>query len=275
MADLGYDCIVQLKPHEVKLAVFWRCSRLTLKWWEERSRALISELTLSTSTEGNISEEDTLFVVNVHLEGSPYRAADRVAQLRHALQRLAHHIEATGRDVGTAKLILVGDFNSLPGDSPCKFLRDGHLQAGYRDDYLPGEDSATDHDIDHPFILRDAYEVAHAVPPFTRKVNRTGARLDFVWVSPGVEVQGVMRPLPMEYRDLVERVGMPNYALPSDHLPVGAILQLAGNGNSTVEDKERGEEDEILGARSSDTNNSRSSAAAAVNTLAQQEQVQV
>lgn len=33
-----------------------------------------------------------LWLVNVHLEGSPYRPNDRISQLRHALQRLEGHI---------------------------------------------------------------------------------------------------------------------------------------------------------------------------------------
>ena len=229
---------------------------MTLRWREERSRALLTELSLQSSTmssEGDVNtREDTVFVVNVHLEGSPYRAADRVSQLRHALHRLAHHIETTGRDIKTAKLILVGDFNSLPGDSPCKFLREKHLPAGYRDEYLPGQDSATDHDIDQPFELVDAYEAANAEPPFTRKVNKhAGARLDFVWVSPGLDVLGVMRPLPMEYRELVERVGLPNYALPSDHLPVGAVVRLK-DGDTSLNRGIKEQQDEGFESNGSD-----------------------
>jgi endonuclease/exonuclease/phosphatase family metal-dependent hydrolase len=199
MADLGYDCVVQLKPHEVKLAVFWRLSKLSLKWWEERSRAVLAELSLGTG-----AASSPLYIVNVHLEGNPYRGADRVSQLRHALQRLAHHIEASGRDPGTAHVALVGDFNSLDCDAPATFLRQGFLPAGYTDEY-PSNGAAgpaTDHDISHPFQLRDVYEAAQAVPPFTRKVHhRGGARLDFVWATPGLGVGGVLRPLPLEHRD--------------------------------------------------------------------------
>ena len=234
MADLGYDCLVQQKPHEVKLAVFWRCSAISLTWSEERSRAILAEMTLlntntNTNTNTNNStnySSSTVYIINVHLEGSPYRAADRVSQLRHALQRLAHHLESTGRDISTAKVILVGDLNSISTDSPSKFLKEGKLEAGYTDPRPPNQQPATEHDIQHPFKLHDVYEKAQQVPAFTRKVeHRTGARLDFVWATPGLDIEAVMRPLPMEHRELVERVGLPNYALPSDHLPVGAVFR--------------------------------------------------
>lgn len=85
-----------------------------------------------------------------------------------------------------------------------------------------------DHDVEIPFHLRDAYAVAGAIPPFTRKVSpRGGARLDFIWVSNGLNIAGVLRPLPLEYREVVHRLGLPNYVLPSDHLPVGAVLGLS------------------------------------------------
>jgi len=251
MADLGYDCLVQQRPHEVKLAIFWRCSALTLAWSEERSRALLTEMTLHTNNittaalssaatmnSSNMSPRPTtttLYIINVHLEGSPYRASDRVSQLRNALHRLEHHVEATGRDITTAKVILVGDFNSSSTDSPSKFLKEGRLKAGYTDPLPPNQQHpATDHDISHPFHLQDVYEISQTVPPFTRKVeHRKGDRLDLIWATPaGLEVEAVMRPLPLEHRELVERIGLPNYALPSDHLPVGAVFKIVEQSSS-------------------------------------------
>jgi CCR4-NOT transcription complex subunit 6 len=247
MADLGYDCLQQQKPHEVKLAIFWRCSTLTLAWSEERSRALLTEMTLLNNTNNTAAinnsstmsypQTTTLYIINVHLEGSPYRASDRVSQLRHALHRLEYHLEATGRDIATAKVILVGDFNSTSTDSPSKFLKQGFLEAGYTDP-LPvnQQQPATDHDIYHHFNLQDVYEISQSIPPFTRKVqHRTGARLDLIWATTsGLEVEAVMRPLPLEHRELVERIGLPNYALPSDHLPVGAVFRIVEEESSSI-----------------------------------------
>lgn len=196
----------------------------------------------NTNNSSTNNSSSTVYIINVHLEGSPYRAADRVSQLRHALQRLAHHLESTGRDIQTAKVILVGDFNSISTDSPSKFLKEGKLEAGYTDPRPPNQQPATEHDIHHPFKLHDVYEVAQSVPPFTRKVeHRTGARLDFVWATPGLDVEAVMRPLPMEHRELVERVGLPNYALPSDHLPVGAVFRFVEEEVGNAAERESGD----------------------------------
>jgi hypothetical protein len=126
-------------------------------------------------------------------------------------------------------VIILGDFNSIPTDAPSKFLKEGKLEAGYTDPFPENQPHpATDHDIFHNFKLHDVYEEAKAAPPFTRKVGaRSGARLDLIWATLGcLEVDAVMRPLPLEHRELVERVGLPNYALPSDHLPVGAVFLL-------------------------------------------------
>ena len=233
MADLGYDCIVQQKPHEVKLAVFWRCSRLRALWSEERSRALLVEMG------GDLhSQKPPLFVINVHLEASPTRAADRVAQLRKMLHRLEYHLESTGRDVATARILLCGDFNSVDGESACTFIREGRLAAGATDSQpqgllstmMFGNDegaSVTDHDIDHPFQLIDVYKAANAVPEYTRRLKgQKGERLDFIWKSPSLlPVEAVLRPVPVELAELIDVEGLPNYAMPSDHLPVGAVLR--------------------------------------------------
>ena len=254
MDGLGYDCVVQRKPHDVKLCTFYRRSRLALQWSEERSRALLTGFSLPRLVSSiPLENEERMYVVNVHLEGSPWRGPDRVAQVRHALQRLEHHIStAHGHDtIQSSRIIIAGDFNSISSDAPATFLRERHLEAGHRDDLPPpgvggGHHSSpnnnnnkgivvVDRDIAHPFHVQEVYEYAQAVPPFTRKVqHRGGARLDFVWTSvAGFEVVAVMRPVPMEHRELIERVGLPNYALPSDHLPVGAVLRVVETSSSS------------------------------------------
>lgn len=249
MANLGYQGIVQKKPHDFFLALFFRTSKLSLTWSEERSRALMAELQLKTNTTTNStsntaenttgiaengtgrhgsngngsthinnnnkaiigehsnntnnqqqqqqqqdSEYQPVYIVNVHLEGSPYRPNDRVSQIRHALQRLEHHLETKGLDPKTARVLICGDFNSLPTDSPCDFLRKGVLEADHVEAHLP-EIVVTKETIHHGFMLRDVYQEAHAVPPFTRKVNNSGARMDFVWASSGLGLDAVLRPL--------------------------------------------------------------------------------
>jgi CCR4-NOT transcription complex subunit 6 len=161
------------------------------------------------------------------LEGSPSRATDRVRQLQHALQRLERHLNQRGIAPEDANVVIAGDFNSDPGDPPCRMLRDGGLEAGAHDGLSP-DHPVTTAAVAHPFKLREVYEVAQAVPAFTRKAEGQGSRPDFLFASATLAVTAVMRPLPSAVRELVRRSGLPNRALPSDHLPLGAVLRLAG-----------------------------------------------
>lgn len=236
MSERGYGAIQQLKPHEVKLALFWRESRLELAWWEERSRALLAELRLLRRGErlegkdaANASEtgQHTLYLANVHLEARPDRAADRVAQLRHGLHRLVHHIEtrAPTEPLEMANVVVAGDFNSTEREAPCEFLRRGNLPINYSDGHGV---ATTKDDTHHPFDFRDVYAAAHAAPPFTRRVDGQGARLDFLWCTSRLGLSAVLRPLPqdLELERMVVECGLPNKEMPSDHLPVGAVLEL-------------------------------------------------
>lgn len=118
-----------------------------------------------------------------------------------------------------------GDFNSQAGHAPCRLLRTGALPAGTTEDHLPHV-PVTQEAVEHPFQLQEVYEEAHAVPPFTHRGGQPGTRLDFMWCTAGIGVAAVLRPLPAALRELVQRSGMPNVALPSDHLPIGAVLRL-------------------------------------------------
>ena len=124
-------------------------------------------------------------------------------------------------------LIVAGDFNSTDAEAPCLFLREGHLPAGYRDD-LPDHEVATKEAIEHPFALQDVYAEAHASPPYTRNVDGRGARLDFLWASQAMGLAAVLRPLPQDLHEerMANENGLPNERMPSDHLPVGAVLSL-------------------------------------------------
>jgi hypothetical protein len=55
-----------------------------------------------------------VYVVNVHLEGHPYRAKERLSQVSSALRRLQLRIEKQGEDCENAHVLLVG--------APCSFM---------------------------------------------------------------------------------------------------------------------------------------------------------
>lgn len=80
--------------------------------------------------------------------------------------------------------------------------------------------------IAHPYPLQEAYEAAQAAPALTYHRSGEGARLDFIWCSRWCRVEAVLRPLCARQREFVLKHSLPNRAMPSDHLPVGAVLQL-------------------------------------------------
>ena len=250
--NLQYDAIVQLKPHEVKLATCWRSSKFDLVWWEERSRAILAELRMRSDEQRDgdmdtgTSEEDerfsgpSIYIVNVHLEASPYKTADKVHQLKHALSRLSNHISKTGYcDPENAAVVVAGDFNSTAEEPACMLLRDGSLtEELWESIHNNGEVSQPSTPTSqisnsnvaatHPFRLKDVYSVAPFEPPYTRKLyGEEGAQLDFIWATEdNFDVVGVLDALYEKDKELIEREGLPNEIHCSDHIPVGAIMRL-------------------------------------------------
>jgi len=82
--------------------------------------------------------------------------------------------------------------------------------------------------ITHSLLpLRDAYR--ESPPPWgpsLRASYRNGRLLDFVWCSPAVEL---LRTMPVsELASSSQPKQVPSAAMPSDHLPIGALLSWAG-----------------------------------------------
>lgn len=69
MAQLGYDSVVQHKPHDMLLAVFWSSSRFSLRWSEERSRAMMVELEVLSAKREPSEHERQLWEVEERQEG--------------------------------------------------------------------------------------------------------------------------------------------------------------------------------------------------------------
>lgn len=230
MADQGYANIRQGPNHEVLLAVFFKVGLFSVTWCEHRSRALLVELELiGPRFEPNLKGQK-LYLVNVHLEGKPNKPEVRVSQLRHALERLARHIESTEASAAEARLIINGDFNSRAEDAPSMLLRRGKLEGGYTEPWLPGV-PVTEHTIVQPFSLVNSYEVAGMKLGFTHKEKGDDqcSVLDHVWVSgkkEGLEVKGVLNQMKGELLDLAESQGLPNKEWPSDHVMVGCMVEI-------------------------------------------------
>lgn len=129
-------------------------------------------------------------MVNCHLEGNPYRAAERVSQIRSSLRRLVNKlvcqtcnhslsfyctIPQTSQkvDPSTASVVVLGDLNGISSSCAYRLLAEGRLPAGATEPYMPGV-PVTEEDLDHPFAFVDAYRGAEDVLPFTFKKVHTG-----------------------------------------------------------------------------------------------------
>ncbi|KAL4424801.1 hypothetical protein ABPG77_000841 [Micractinium sp. CCAP 211/92] len=231
MASLGYAAVVQARAaangSDFMLALFYRPQKLRLVWHEERSRVLLA--CLAVEAEGP-AQGQMVWVANVHLEGSPYRPNDRISQLRHGLQRLEHHM-GSREAAEAADVIICGDFNSEEQDSPCWLLRRGRLERNHTDACCP-QVPTTKETISHPFALHEVYAASSHRQPFTRKVGREHAVLDFLWCSRHMPISAVMRPLQPELRPLVDKCFLPNRWHPSDHLPIGAVVRVSPVGDA-------------------------------------------
>ena len=217
LSSIGYSGGIHQsnKIHEVPLAVYWKKSRLSAVWYEERSRAMLCEFQICCH-----DTKEHLFVINVHLEGNPFKSSTRVSQLRHALQRLIHRLDCIGVQEECARVIIAGDFNSIRDDSPCTFLQEGCIGAD--------EDAAAQEPVDnitHPFNFFEIYSKYQMDPEFTHMRNGIGSRVDFVWCTENIEVKAVFESVPFGKGEEIRRNGIPNAFLPSDHLPVGGFLR--------------------------------------------------
>ncbi len=165
-----YEAVAQdTKCKDVICVTLFRRERLQLQWRMSRSRALMAALGFTDST----GTAQTLYIANLHLEGSPYRPQDRISQLRNVLAAMQAQQKQQRQDPEAANVVVCGDFNSGPTESACTLLSSGYLAAGTCEAHVPNVPVTTT-DLNHPFLLRDVYEAAGRRLPFTRKV-RNGA----------------------------------------------------------------------------------------------------
>ena len=74
--------------------------------------------------------KQALYVVNAHLEGSPRKPAERLAQARSALAAMARQQEEAGLPPEACSVVFVGDLNSGAGEAVWRLLLQGSLPAG-------------------------------------------------------------------------------------------------------------------------------------------------
>lgn len=220
-AARGYAAIFQDKDsHAVVNAIFYK-PKYSLWWEQHRSRAIVAAFTY----EDSLGSLQALYVVNAHLEGSPYKPQERVNQIKSALQRVQQHQERHGLSPRDCNTLVCGDFNSDYWGAVCQFLYRGSLPGGYTESWLPTV-TVTKTDISHPYDLMDAYLLAGRQLPFTRKVPQLASSLDFIWVSSFISVEAVYWPYTPEDLALIKENSLPNERFPSDHVPIGVVLRI-------------------------------------------------
>eukprot|EP00798_Chlamydomonas_sp_ICE-L_P011622 gene11622-34330_t len=193
----GYTCLLQDRQKDkearaIALAIFFKAPRFELLWTESRSRVLLAALRFKDS----YGLDQVLYLMNLHLEGSPHRPHDRLSQMRSALQRLQQcqqeQQKLGGPPPEDCTTAIVGDFNSTPLGSVYGLLQSGRIKGGSTEPHLPGV-VLTKTDISHPYLLQDVYmKEPHA------------SLLDFMWASADCEVRAVYNPYGSHDLDVIK-----------------------------------------------------------------------
>jgi mRNA deadenylase 3'-5' endonuclease subunit Ccr4 len=263
MQSLGYDGIAQnsksrSRGHSYGVATFWKKDRFQLRDAMHRSRTMIttledignvqiSSLSTDTNTDTNINTDNNkrdanneiVAILNCHLEGNPNKSVTRVKQLQSALKTLknkySHH-----------QVIICGDFNCKLGESACStFLHHGScpkdvpiVEWGRK---LPQQQKDELVKIKkHGYNLHSAYPMDLMTKnpseyiTFVNEPRQFSVGLDQIWYhsnnpspSPSSStVVGLRHPFHSpEHRNQVIKNGLPSRFHPSDHMPIGCILE--------------------------------------------------
>eukprot|EP00245_Coleochaete_scutata_P004697 TRINITY_DN1753_c1_g1_i1.p1 TRINITY_DN1753_c1_g1~~TRINITY_DN1753_c1_g1_i1.p1 ORF type:complete len:392 (-),score=44.80 TRINITY_DN1753_c1_g1_i1:60-1235(-) len=181
---------------------------------------------------------DVAFVAAcTHLFWDPELADVKLAQARHlvsSLEDFQHQLGATS--ARPIPVIVGGDFNSQPGDKVYRFLcgeedvDSSQGEVDKRDGSSPlrskGPGAAeTAERVTIP-RLHSAYACQGAEPPFTNYTPGFTGTLDYIWLWPPARLR-VNSLLEIPGPDAPSiKGGLPNLSHASDHLPLGAELQL-------------------------------------------------
>lgn len=80
----------------------------------------------------------------------------------------------------------------------------------------------------HPFSLRDVYnDLAKFPMAFTYGRPSGSCTIDYVWASNALQVKGVLQCVTRRQEVEWQRRGIPNEQHPSDHLPLGVVVDVA------------------------------------------------
>lgn len=211
-----YDGVLQnvTSGHNVASAMLIRKdSSLSIERVESRSRILLAVL----RDKGCPHKDSKIYVGSVHLEAGCDGMHDmtRFYQIKSLFKRLNRQCEVDGIETNEATVILAGDFNMLRSNLMHKCLSEGLL-------YHP-QDMKNKPPIE---ILKMIDALSGAISEEEKGLQMTFAKggvLDYIWVTPQVEVGKAIFPSEAFKRDPQQ---WPSHDQPSDHLPIGVELQL-------------------------------------------------
>lgn len=180
-------------------ATFWRRDLLEKVWEDHRSRTLLLGFKLRHSA----SPREIVFI-NAHLEATQSKTGTRAQQVHSSLERAA-------KTSSEAAVVLAGDFN-CGGD--CQ------LAAVLRCEEWHGFRMASAYE--HP-----AAETTSPAVDATFSVLGHSYLIDHIWYrSSHLRLRALLQPLLQEERAWLKEGGLPNGTVPSDHIPIGAVLSL-------------------------------------------------
>ncbi|KAF3335893.1 carbon catabolite repressor protein 4 4 isoform X1 [Carex littledalei] len=155
-----------------------------------------------------------IIVANTHIYWDPDWADVKLAQVKYLLSRLSKFRElVSSRFNSVPSVILVGDFNSTPGDQVYN--------------YLVSQGSDASNEV-APIKLSSLYGANGGEPEFTNCTPGFTGTLDYIFLSCNSNRLKPVSLLHVPGPDAPDAAGgLPNYFHPSDHLPIGADFELS------------------------------------------------
>lgn len=135
----------------------------------------------------------------------------------------------------SVRLILSGDFNSLPGSGIVAFLQESRVSMDHPvflgndyseclKKYLQIPEDSTDYT--HAFSLTNAYDGTATDVEWTNKTNNFEGIIDYIFVDKSIKVLQVLGGVKNEWMISHDYIGCPNADVPSDHIPLVVEIEI-------------------------------------------------
>ena len=233
-----YTGILQkVKKKPIANAILVRNDFAKILKQESRSRALILVLELPS--------QHRLVLANVHLQAGvqEYHQMQRFYQISSLLNRIDHFVTQYSTETNIPSVVITGDFNMTPCNPLYHLLSTAQLpstcpNSQHYQNTLTSETMQLAQSIPQ-LPLCDAYQ--HCIPAQGRQKSSytSGHVIDYLWTNTSGSTSSTSGSIKIHQTwqshpdALLDPQGMflkgkryPNDETPSDHLPIGAILEL-------------------------------------------------